>query len=427
LGSRLIKGIGPITAKQIVKEFGEESLNIIEHKIDKLKEIDGIDNERILMIQKSLREIEEIQRLMVFLQFHGASWTYATKIYAKLGNDSIAKIKKNPYILVTKLHDISFSTVDKIAEKLSFSKDRINRVRAGIIYVLNQISYQGNVCFPFISFIKRCQELLNVDQTALIDALNILIGENKLLCEGFKVTDCWQYWDNWYVWDDRDEWDEWYHRHDCNDHHALFVLIGPSEFIIADKLKTLIRTPKSFNFIDSDKALNTLTPKLHFSLTLKQIEAIRIAITNKVLVITGGVGTGKTGIVNAILNIFANREVKLLLIAPSGMAAQKIREVTGHEAHDINALLKSRMAEKFEQPFLMVDLVILMEAAMIDTILMGHLLQALHPKATLILVGDVNQLPSEGAGNVLNDIIASGSVPVVALNDSKTTGNPLIA
>jgi exodeoxyribonuclease V alpha subunit len=398
LGSGLIRGIGPVMAKRIVKKFEKATLDIIEQEVEKLTEVDGIGRKRIEMIKKAWADQKEIRQVMIFLQSHGVSSAYATKIFKTYGNESIEVVQENPYRLATDIFGIGFLTADRIAEKLGFAKDSELRAEAGILYVLHQLADEGHVYYPFQPLVNKCQEILEVDQEILSRALTSLSADKKIVIDDLRE------------------------KESKADYQAVYLAkFYLSETNIAARSKALINAPKSIRTIDPDKALKWVQKQLDITLAPKQIDAVKRAVADKVLVITGGPGTGKTTIVNAILKIFVKSGVKLLLAAPTGRAAKRMSEATGYEAKTIHRLLEYSIQkggfQKNDQTPLKCDLLIVDEASMIDTILMYHLLKAIPPRATFILVGDVNQLPSVGAGNVLHDIIASGAVPVMELNE----------
>jgi exodeoxyribonuclease V alpha subunit len=392
LGSGLIKGIGPIMAKRIVKSFGPETLDVIEQEIHRLTEVDGIGKKRIEMIRKAWADQKEIRQVMLFLQSHGVSSGYATKIFKTYGNEAIEVVQENPYRLATDIFGIGFLTADRIAEKLGFARDSELRAEAGILYVLHQLADDGHVYYPLTSLLSKCQEILEVDQQILLRALDTLRADQKI------------------VWED------------LEGHRAIYLAkFHLSETNIASRLKVLINAPKSIRPIDPGQAIAWVQKQLDITLAARQVEAVKCALTGKVVVITGGPGTGKTTIINAILKIFAKAGVKFLLTAPTGRAAKRMSEATSYEAKTIHRLLEYSIQkggfQKDEKAPLRTDLLVVDEASMIDTILMHHLLKAVRPRATLILVGDVNQLPSVGAGAVLQDIISSQAVPVMELNE----------
>ena len=400
LGSGLIKGIGPIMAKRIVKQFGKDTLDVIEDDIQKLSEVDGIGERRIGMIKSAWAAQKEIREVMIFLQSHGVSSGYATKIFKQYKDQSIEVVKENPYRLATDIFGIGFLTADKIAEKLGIAKNSELRAEAGILYVLNQLSDDGHVYYPYELLIKKCQEILEVDREIIIKAFSTISLAKRIVIEDLNQ--------------DIEEFKE-------NNKAVYLAKYHFSETSIANRVKVLINTPKLTKKIDADKAIEWVQEQLSITLAEKQKEAIKSAIENKVMVITGGPGTGKTTIINAILRIFSRTGVQILLAAPTGRAAKRMSEVTGHEAKTIHRMLKYSIKgggfEKNDENPLDCDLLIVDEASMIDTILMHHLLKAIPKQATFILVGDVNQLPSVGAGSILNDIINSQAVPVVELNE----------
>jgi exodeoxyribonuclease V alpha subunit len=400
LGSGLIKGIGPVMAKRIVNRFGEDTLTVIEKEIERLGEVGGIGTKRLEMIRKAWADQKEIREVMVFLQSHGVSSGYAVKIFRQYGNSSIPVVTENPYQLALDIFGIGFKTADQIAEKLGFEKKSPVRVKAGIIYVLHRLSDEGHVYFPYEPLIDECRKILDVDRADVVDGIAAIESEKRIVME-----------------DIRDSPEE-----DPENSKAVFLeKFHFCETSISRRLKRLIQGEKTIRRIQEDKALDWVRQQLSITLAPRQLEAIRKAIQNKVMVITGGPGTGKTTIINAVLKIFSRLPVKILLAAPTGRAAKRMSETTGHESRTIHRLLEFSMGkggfQKDEDHPLACDLLVVDEASMIDTVLMHHLLKAVPLHATLILVGDVNQLPSVGAGNVLNDIIASETVAVVTLNE----------
>ncbi len=399
LGSGLIKGLGPVIAGRIVKKFGEKTLDIIENDIQKLAMVEGIGKKRIAMIQDAWHEQKEIRDVMMFLQSHGVSSGYATKIFKQYKNRSIAVVTENPYRLAMDIFGIGFVIADSIADKLGFSKSSSLRIEAGIIYVLHQLSDEGHVYYPYEYLVKKSQETLGVDRDTVTQALGNLAMDKKIVLE-----------------DSNESFNE-FKENNKSVYLAKFHLCETS---IAARLKMLSTTPKSIRTVNAKNALEWVQGQLDIRLAENQAKAIRCALENKIMVITGGPGTGKTTIINAILKIFSGLKVNTCLAAPTGRAAKRMSETTGQEASTIHRLLEYSFAkggfQKNEEKPLDCDLLILDEASMIDTILMHHLIKAVPIFATVILVGDVNQLPSVGAGNVLNDIIASGAIPVVELN-----------
>ncbi len=400
LGSGLIKGLGPIMAGRIVKKFGKKTLDVIENDIEKLGTVEGIGEKRIAMIQQAWDEQKEIRNVMLFLQSHEVSSGYATKIFKQYGNRSVAVVTENPYRLARDIFGIGFLIADGIAEKLGVQKDSPLRVEAGIIYVLDQLSDEGHVFYPYESLVKKSRENLGVEKDVVVEALGSLAMDIRINIEDINES--------------IDEFK-------ANNKGVYLAKFHLCETSIASRLKTLLTAPKSIRNVTVENALHWVQGQLDIALAENQAKAIRCALENKIMVITGGPGTGKTTIINAILKIFSRLGVRTLLAAPTGRAAKRMSETSGHEAKTIHRLLEYSFTQggfqKNEEKPLNCDLLILDEVSMIDTILMHHLLKAIPTFATVVLVGDVNQLPSVGAGNVLNDIIASGTVPVVELNE----------
>ncbi|SPD76493.1 Helicase, RecD/TraA family [uncultured Desulfobacterium sp.] len=400
LGSGLIKGIGPVMAKRIVRKFGKETLNIIEDNIEILSEVNGIGNKRIGMIKKAWDDQKEIRNVMLFLQSHGVSSAYATKIFKQYGVRSIAVVRENPYRLAMDVFGIGFVTADGIAEKLGFSKDSELRAEAGIIYVLHELADDGHVYYPYDLLVKKCAEILKIDPVIVTGALGAIAIENRIVIEELK--------------DGGDDLKK-------NNKAVYLAKYHVCETGIAASLKTLTAASKKMRRIDADKAISWVQGQLSIALAQNQVEAIRCGIENKVIVITGGPGTGKTTIIHAIIKIFSRIKARILLAAPTGRAAKRMIEATGCEAKTIHRMLEYSLVkggfQKDEKDPLDCDILIVDEASMIDAVLMHHLLKPIPLDATLILVGDVNQLPSVGAGNVLKDIIASGRIQVVELNE----------
>jgi len=399
LGSGLIKGIGPVMAKRIVKEFGTQTLDIIEKDIERLTQVEGIGKKRIEMIWKAWEDQKEIRDVMLFLQGQGVSSGYAAKIFKQYGSRSIQVVKENPYRLATDIFGIGFVTADRIAEKLGLDKDSRLRAEAGILYVLNRLSDEGHVYFPYESLLEKCAETLEVQPERIAAALDAVATEKRVIIEEMTTP-----------------------AGGSTDARGVYLTrFHVSETGLARQLKTLLKARKSIRKIDAGKAVSWVQQRLSISLATDQIRAIKGATENKALVITGGPGTGKTTIINAILTIFSRLKIRMLLAAPTGRAAKRMSEITGREARTIHRMLEYSLQkggfQKNEDSPLCCDLLVVDEASMIDMVLMYHLLRAVPPEATFILVGDVNQLPSVGAGNVLADIIGSGSVPVVELRE----------
>jgi exodeoxyribonuclease V alpha subunit len=337
---------------------------------------------------------------MLFLQSHGISSGYAAKIFKQYGRQSIEVVRENPYRLATDILGIGFVIADSIAENLGFEKDSELRAEAGILYVLNQLTHEGHVYYPYEPLIEKCQEILQVEREVIVKGFGTIASDNRIVIEDVN--------------DQIETFRE-------NNKEVYLTTLHLCETNIAHRLKTLISVPKSIRKIDTDKAIEWLQKQLPMTLATRQIGAVRCAVEEKVMVITGGPGTGKTTIINAILKIFSKVTDNIMLAAPTGRAAKRMNEATGHEAKTIHRMLEYSLQkggfQKNEDHPLTCDLLIVDEASMVDTVLMHHLLKAIPPRTTLVLVGDVHQLPSVGPGNVLKDIIASGIVRVVELSE----------
>ncbi|MDR2669512.1 MAG: ATP-dependent RecD-like DNA helicase [Desulfovibrio sp.] len=400
LGSGLIKGIGPVMAKRIVTAFGDKTLAVIEEDGERLIEVPGIGQARVGMITRAWQEQKEIRAVMLFLQSNGVSSAYAAKIYKQYGNDSIQVVRENPYRLAREIFGIGFLTADRIAEKMGFDKQSPERAQAGLIHALHEFSEDGHVFVPRDLLLSKTRELLEVEPGILENALSLLVDAKQIVVETL---------------DNPDE------PQNCAIPAVYLAKFHLSEVRVADRVKSLLNAPKAVRAINVPKALGWVQDKLSIILAEKQVEAVKSSITNKVSVITGGPGTGKTTIIRAVLRIYAPLTKRILLAAPTGRAAKRMSEATGFEAKTIHRLLEYSIArggfQKNEDHPLDADLIIIDEASMLDLILMYHLLKAIPQSAVFILVGDVDQLPSVGAGSVLKDIIASGVVPVVVLNE----------
>ena len=398
LGSGLIKGIGPVLAKSIVAKYGDDTLDVIENETEKLTEVEGIGDKRIEMIKTAWEEQKEIREVMLFLQGHGVSATYASKIFKAYGKESIQVVQDNPYRLATDIFGIGFITADNIAQKLGFSIESEFRIQAGILYVLHQLSDEGHVFYPGPALVTKCAEILEVETSLVDKCLADLNAQQKVVIENLTAPGA----------EDSQE--------------AVYLAkYHFSEKSISHKLKKLLASPKSIRQVDTAKALDWVQKTHSVSLAQKQAEAVRKALKDKILVITGGPGTGKSFLLNAILKIVSRLKARILLAAPTGRAAKRMNEATGFEAKTLHRLLEFDFQKggfkKDEEHPLNCDLLIVDEMSMVDTVLMHHLLKAVRLDTTLIMVGDVNQLPSVGAGNVLKDIINSGTVPVVELSE----------
>jgi exodeoxyribonuclease V alpha subunit len=398
LGSGLIKGIGPIMAKRLVSKFGVETLNVIESDIERLRDVEGFGDKRIGMIGKAWDDQKEIREVMVFLQGHGVSPAYGAKIFKQYGKDSITVVRGNPYRLAADIFGIGFLTADRIAEKLGIARNSQIRAEAGILHVLHHLSDEGHVYYPYEPLVEECVKILGVEREGVVKAFGAIALDRRIVIEDLN-------------------------REDINENNKAVYLakFHVSETGVAAKLQTLMTSPKKLRPFDQGKALDWVQAELKISLAENQKQAVREAIERKVMVVTGGPGTGKTTIIDSIIRIYRKLNQRVLLAAPTGRAAKRMSEATGSEAKTIHRLLEfspkeGRFKKDGDSP-LEADLIVIDETSMVDTILMHHFLKAVPDNATLILVGDVDQLPSVGAGNVLKDIIDSGCVPTVRLTE----------
>ena len=393
LGSGLIKGIGPVFAKRLVDAFGLDTLRVIEEEPDRLRTVEGIGPLRVQRITTAWAEQKEIREVMLFLQGHGVSSTYAVKIFKAYGQAAIATVKANPYRLAQDIYGIGFKTADGIARNLGVPPDSPLRAQAGIIHVLQALSDEGHVYAPEADLLREAETTLEIPRPLLADAMADLAREDLVVAEELPGGG-----------------------------RAIYLTpLHVAEEQVARRLADLLRAPRLPVRVDVEKALVWVEGVTGLQLAPQQREAIRMALTHKALVITGGPGTGKTTILRCIIQILEKKGVRIHLASPTGRAAKRMAEATGHEALTIHRLLEwSPAAAGFQRNAhrpLETDLVIVDEASMIDVVLMNSLLRAVPLMAGLVLVGDADQLPSVGPGTVLRDILESGRVPSVRLTE----------
>lgn len=387
LGSGLIKGIGPKYAKKIVAKFGADTLDIIEENIERLGEVGGIGKKRIQQIKFSWVRQREIKNVMVFLQSHDVSSAYAAKIYKAYGNDAVKRVQENPYQLADDIWGIGFKTADTIAVKMGIEKDEFNRLRSGIKYALGELGNEGHVFAYREQLIKKGKELLDVTESQLDEAIERMMKNDDLKVEEDAI-----YLPPFYY----------------------------AEIGAAKRLRMIISAEAEENIFTKDQMvdLGRIQKTLGISYDDVQAEAIHRAANSKVMVLTGGPGTGKTTTTQGIIQAFLDKGLSILLAAPTGRAAKRMSEATGREAKTIHRLLEFKPPEGYkrnEENPLEGDVLLVDECSMIDIMLMNSLLKAVPANMRLVLIGDVDQLPSVGAGNVLRDIIDSEAVPVVRL------------
>ena len=392
LGSSLIKGIGPIMAMRIVDKFGLDTFDIIEENPERLTEAECIGPIRTERITKAWQEQKQIREVMVFLQGHEISPAYAVKIFKAYGDKSVSVVKENPYRLALDISGIGFKTADKVARSMGIDPNSQIRAEAGIIHVLSELVDEGHCYYPYDELKQKVAELLEIDPAILETALAALARGERILIEELPET------------------------------KAVYLTpLHVAEVNVARRLKTLMASPKQALQIDVEKAIEWVQSTSHINLAETQKLALRKTISGKVVVLTGGPGTGKTTLINSLVRILEKKGQRIVLASPTGRAAKRLSEVTGREAKTIHRLLEFSPKEggfkRNEDNPLDADLVVIDEASMVDILLMNHLLKAIPLTATLLLVGDVDQLPSVGPGNVLKDIIASGNVETIILTE----------
>ena len=410
LGSGLIKGIGPKYAKKIVQEFGKDTLEVIETDPDRLNSIPGIGRVRVEKIRQSWQEQKEIKNIMLFLQSHDVSTSHATKIYKQYGNDSIGIVQENPYRLADDIWGIGFRTADTIAEKMGFGHERYARLRSGILYTLNHLSDDGHCYATRDMLLETGAELLSVEDNVLSMTLDEMIRQKDVITEDIpeeKLAGA-----------DSPAPADSFLEEDRKPERAIYL--PPfffSEIGVVKRMSAILNNREGIH-VNTQGLSDRISMKTRMHYDQIQMQAILDAVTSKILVLTGGPGTGKTTTTLGIITAFREAGAKILLAAPTGRAAKRLSEATGMEARTIHRLLEVKPPDgyqKNEENPLEGDVLIVDECSMIDIMLMYNLLKAVPDTMTLILVGDIDQLPSVGAGNVLRDIIDSGSFPVVRL------------
>ena len=444
LGSGLIKGIGPVMAKRIAEKFGRYTLEIIESDIDRLIEVEGIGRKRVKMIAQAWEAQKQIKEIMLFLQSHQVSTNLAVKIYKSYGDQSISIVRNEPYRLARDIFGIGFVTADKIARNMGIEADAPQRIAAGIEYTLNQLADQGHVFAPREHLVEAAVKILGVEPEQVEAQVEVLRREERVVVErtsrgageqgGGGV-------EKRRARSGRAESEERAVGEQIVNRKSIIPkghdVVNPTEAVylppfyyaevgVARRVKELLTSQESrlaaFRGVDWEKAFGWLATTQQAGITLaeRQRQAVQMALTHKVSILTGGPGTGKTSSVKAVLSLLRGKGNQALLAAPTGRAAKRLAESTGQEAKTIHRLLEVSPSEGFkfqrnqDNP-LEADLIILDECSMVDLILMNNLLKAIHPATHLLLVGDADQLPSVGAGNVLRDMITSGVVPTTRL------------
>jgi exodeoxyribonuclease V alpha subunit len=386
LGSGMIKGIGPVYAKRIVARFKENTLKIIEEQPDSLIDVEGIGQRRVDMIKRAWQEQKEIKNVMLFLQSNGVSTAYAVKIYKAYGNESINIVKTNPYRLADDIWGIGFKTADKIARQLGFNSNSFERCRSGLLYVLNELSNDGHCYALRDQLFEAAGSILELDKPLIEGTLDRMLEEKLVIGD---------------------------------EGNAVYLpAFYYSELGAAKRMRQILAEESKYKAAGIDEHLKNIQEEHNIQYDDIQIEAVKTAAGSKLMVLTGGPGTGKTTTTLAIIKVFQKLNARVLLAAPTGRAAKRMSETTGLEAKTIHRLLEYKPPEgykKNEESPLDCDVLIIDETSMVDIMLFYNLLKAVSNETVLILVGDVDQLPSVGAGNVLKDIIESETVNVVRL------------
>lgn len=386
LESGMIKGIGPVYAERIVKSFGLETLNVIDNSPDRLLEVSGIGGKRVEKIKECWLQQRAIRNVMIFLRGHGVSPSYAQKIFKKYGDGSIEIVRSNPYQLAKDIRGIGFKSADAIAQGLGIPIDSPARIDAGIEHTLWELSNDGHVCYPLKDLIPEVEAILQIPKESIEGRVQALVTSQDLVKKDENV---------------------WVRQ--------LYL----TEVGIARELARLLQAPCHIRTVQVAKALEWVQQQLKIELAPEQKTAVGLGIQEKLLIVTGGPGTGKSTITKAILSITEKVSTRIILAAPTGRAAKRMAEITGKKAFTIHSLLEidfktGKFKRNKDNPFIC-DLIIVDEASMIDTQLMNHLLRAIPSEARTIFIGDIDQLPSVGPGNVLKNMIQSERVGVIQL------------
>src|SRR6202163_4141406 len=392
LSSGMIRGVGPVYAKKLVRAFGEKVFDVIEATPERLREIAGIGPVRAASILAAWAEQKAVREIMVFLHSHGVSTARAVRIFKTYGSDAIQVMTENPYRLTRDIRGIGFKTADAIAMKLGIENTAMIRVRAGISFALTEAMDEGHCGLPTDELMPMAEKLLEVPIDLVRAALDLETSEGTVVVDSVGETRC-----------------------------VFLAGLHRAERIIAERLVQLANGKLPWAWIDPDKALIWVEDRIGLVLAESQVAAIRLALMSQTLVMTGGPGVGKTTIVKGILRILAAKSVRLLLCAPTGRAAKRMTEATGFEAKTIHRLLevdpKTGGFKRGDDNPLECDLLVIDEASMVDVMLMQALIKAVPSTAALLIVGDIDQLPSVGPGQVLADAISSGAIPVVRLTE----------
>jgi exodeoxyribonuclease V alpha subunit len=392
LSSGLVKGIGPHLAGRLVTAFATAVFDVIDTAPEKLRGVEGIGRVRAQRIVDAWREQKAVRDIMVFLHSHGVGTSRAVRIFKTYGPEAIAIISENPYRLAADIRGVGFLTADRIASTLGIEKTAMIRARAGIGYTLAEALDDGHCGLPVAELVPGAAKLLDIPESLVREALGLELAAGTVIDEPVGGAPC-----------------------------VFLAGLHAAEKNIAARIRSLAGGRVTWKPVDAEKAVPWVEAKLSMTLAPSQVEAVRLAVASKFLVITGGPGVGKTTLLNAVLSILGVRQVRMALCAPTGRAAKRLSETTGLEAKTIHRLLevdpRSGGFKRQESHPLECDLLVVDETSMVDVPLMHALLRAVPPHAAVILVGDVDQLPSVGPGQVLADVIDSGAVPVVRLTE----------
>lgn len=392
LASGMIKGVGPVYAKKLIAAFGVDVFEVIEASPERLRQVTGIGQSRATQIIKGWADQRIIRDIMLFLHSHKISTARAVRIYKTYGARAIEVITLDPYRLARDIRGIGFVSADTIAQQIGIEKNSLLRARAGIAYALTKAMDDGHCGLPHHLLLTSVQELLDIPYELVVQALNLELDCENVVQEVIDQTNC-----------------------------VFLSGLFQAEKAIAKKLMTLTQSPLPWSSIDAGVSIKWVEEQTAVSLSQTQKQAIEIALTSKVLVITGGPGVGKTTLVNSILKILDTKKLRIALAAPTGRAAKRLFECTGMEAKTLHRLLETNPIKggfsKNEDAPLACDLLIIDETSMVDVPLMHAVMKALPKTAALILVGDIDQLPSVGPGQVLSDLIQSNMIPVIRLTE----------
>ena len=392
LGSGMIRGIGPVYATKLVRAFGDAVFELIEQEPKRLREVTGIGPKRAARIVAGWAEQKVIREIMLFLHAHGVGTSRAVRIYKTYGAEAVQLVTENPYRLARDIRGIGFLTADRVAERLGIEKTASIRIRAGISFALAEAMDDGHCGLPLAELLVLTAKLIEVGSELIETALALELDAGDLVTDTVDGERC-----------------------------VFLAGLYRAEQAIAERLRALAVGPTPWPAIDADKAIPWVEGRTGLALAPSQRAALQLALRSKLLVITGGPGVGKTTLVNSILTVLRAKGVEVALCAPTGRAAKRLAESTGLEARTVHRLLetdpKTGGFKRGEEHPLECDLLVVDESSMVDVLLMRSLLRALPDRAALLVVGDVDQLPSVGPGQVLADVIGSGAVPVVRLTE----------